>query len=335
VLIVKSSSSIEKARIDNFAKNLTNWMESTLKNPRLREADLTHGISMLKGAVAALGEHDAIGLPLDDPQTLRLRSISRKVWMTMRRTLGIALDDHLDKDIPDRVFMRALLRVQPVDGSDGKLDPKRVWDLDNVVPLEYRDLGGLFGNYKRDNNIDSSPLRSPPRSGSEEQQGWWDYWADHPESGEYPSRVIVPTVTKHSTDTRPEDDGFPFIFSRAAAPAAKKPRGRPRGSTKKTKASPIKAKRASSSEDEYDDGGEGEVEEMRVPAQRTASEIVAGPPKGKRPVAKTVDYDALGYKERRELQANEQSVSVPSKHPQQTSPEVDGTPKNFCSLDLC
>jgi hypothetical protein len=308
----ESSSSIEKARIDNFAKNLTTWMDNALEDRRLREVTLTHGISMLKGAVAALGEHDAIGLPLDDPQTLHLKSIGRKVWMTMRGILGVALDDYLDKEIPDRIFMRALLRVQPADWSDGKLDPKRVWDLDNVVPVEYGDVVEQFGKYTRDNNIDSSPPRSPPRSGSEEQQGWWDYWADHPESGEYPSRVAVPTAMKHSTDTRPEDEGFPSIFSRAAAPAAKKPRGRPRGPTNKAKASPTKATRVSSLEDEYDDGKD---EYMEIPAQRTASEIVAGPPKGKRPVAKTVDYDALGYKERLELASNEQYVSIPANMP--------------------
>jgi hypothetical protein len=78
----------------------------------------------------------------------------------------------------------------------------------------------------------------------------------------------------------------------------------------------------SSSEDEYDDGGKGEGDYMGIPAQRTASEVVAGPPKVKRPVAKTVDYDALGYKERLELQSNEQYVSAPSEHPQKlTTPQ--------------
>jgi hypothetical protein len=181
-------SSIEKARIDNLARKLTNWIEISVKARQVRESALANGISMLKGAVAALGEHDAIGLPLDDPQTRRLRSIGREVWMTLRGTLGTALDDYLDKDIPDRVFLRALLRVQgpQADGSRKNFDPKRVWDLDNVVPLEYRDVVDLFGEYKRANQIDSSPPRSPPRSGSEEQQGWWDYWDDHPDSGEYP-----------------------------------------------------------------------------------------------------------------------------------------------------
>jgi hypothetical protein len=68
--------------------------------------------------------------------------------------------------------------------------PERVWDLDNTVPLEYRDVVDLFGDYKRANQIESSPPRSPPRNGSEEQQGWWDYWEEHPDSSEYPARPL-------------------------------------------------------------------------------------------------------------------------------------------------
>jgi len=236
--------SIEKARIDNIEKDLTNWAESMFKNRTVREISLTRGLSMLKGAVTALGEHDAIGLPLDDPQTRSLRSICRDVWMTLRGTLGTAIDDYLDKDIPDGVFLRALLRVQgaQANGSSKKFDTMRVWDLYSVVPLEYKDVVDLFGNYKRENQIDKSPPRSPPRSGSEEQQGWWDYWEEHPESGEKP--LNCSGCSKHSTDTQLEDENFPFIFSRAAAR----------------------------------DAGQ-----LVIPAKRMVGEILAGPPKGKLP----------------------------------------------------
>ena len=86
--------SIEKTRIDNLARKLTNWIEISVKARQVRESALANGMSMLKGAVAALGEHDAIGLPLDDPQTRRLRSTGREVWMTLRGTLGTDLDDY-------------------------------------------------------------------------------------------------------------------------------------------------------------------------------------------------------------------------------------------------
>jgi hypothetical protein len=184
--------SIEKASIDRYEINLTRWLENAPQDRTLREDTLSEGISLLKGAVAALGDHDAIGLPLDDPQTRRLRTICRETWMDLRKYFGTAFDDYLDKDIPDRVILRALLRVQgpQADGSMMGFNPERVWDLDNVVPLEYRDVVDLYGDYKRANQIESSPPRSPPRNGSEEQQGWWDYWEEHPESGEYPARPL-------------------------------------------------------------------------------------------------------------------------------------------------
>lgn len=172
--------------------NLTRWLENAPQDRTLREDTLSEGISLLKGAVAALGDHDAIGLPLDDPQTRRLRTICREVWMDLHKYFGTAFDDYLDKDIPDRVILRALLRVQgpQADGSKMGFNPERVWDLDHVVPLEYRDVVDLYGDYKRANQIEASPPRSPPRNGSEEQQGWWDYWEEHPESGEYPAHLL-------------------------------------------------------------------------------------------------------------------------------------------------
>ena len=47
--------SIEKTRIDNLARKLTNWIEISVKARQVRESALMIGMSMLKGAVAALG----------------------------------------------------------------------------------------------------------------------------------------------------------------------------------------------------------------------------------------------------------------------------------------
>jgi hypothetical protein len=171
---------------------LAQWIARAPNDGTIREDALSTGISLLKGAVAALGDHDAVGLPLDDPDTPQLRSMCRDTWLTLRRCFGTPFDDCLDKDIPDRVILRALLRAQgpQADGSKMNFNPERVWDLDNTVPLEYSDVVDLFGDYRRANQIESSPPRSPPRNGSAEQQGWWDYFEEHPDIGEYPAHPL-------------------------------------------------------------------------------------------------------------------------------------------------
>lgn len=171
--------------MEHSANLLTRWMEMELKDSKLTERALIKVIELLRNALAQLGEHDAKGPPLDDPQTRRLRSICRNSWLTLRRGIGSALDDCLDKDIPEKVFLRAFLRAQGLraDGSKREPEPQRVWDLDEVRLLGYKGLVDLYGKHKRENKIASSPPRSPPRSASEEQRGWWDYWEDHPDSG--------------------------------------------------------------------------------------------------------------------------------------------------------
>lgn len=115
---------------------------------------------------------------------------------------------------------------------------------------------------------------------------------------------------KNNTDIKPDDEGFPFIFSRAAAqdaerlleharnygknvraareasavseaePTAKRVRSVSRGT------SPAKATRASLSEEE----------DTETLSRRTVSQVLEGPPKGKSPATRiSGDGVTMGY----------------------------------------
>jgi len=128
------------------------WLAHGLEEPPV---DLYSAYDMLAEGVGNLARYDDLGVNIVPVR--RLRSACRKLWMTLRRIVGSAVDECLDKHVPGQVFEEALAGVQrPMKEFevDTTSDPSNVvyrfgWHVNDTVQLKFGDVAELFEKYKR------------------------------------------------------------------------------------------------------------------------------------------------------------------------------------------
>lgn len=128
------------------------WLAHGLEEPPV---DLYGAYDMLAEGVGNLARYDDLGVNIVPVR--RLRSACRQLWMTLRRIVGSAVDECLDKHVPGQVFEEALAGVQrPMKEFevDTTSDPSNVvyrfgWHVNDIVQLEFGHVADLFEEYKR------------------------------------------------------------------------------------------------------------------------------------------------------------------------------------------
>jgi hypothetical protein len=134
---------LKKAPID-----IMEWLETGLDEPPV---DISLAYYMLENGIANLARYDDLGVVL--PEIDQLRSACRQLWMTLRRLMGSAVDQCLDKHVPVQVFDQAMACVQgpmKMFQSDTKSGPnfgsdyRPGWDKDDIVHIVFEDVVELF-----------------------------------------------------------------------------------------------------------------------------------------------------------------------------------------------
>ena len=128
------------------------WLAHGLEEPPV---DLYSAYDMLAEGVGNLARYDDLGVNIVPVR--RLRSACRKLWMTLRRIVGSAVDECLDKHVPGQVFEETLAGVQrPMKEFevDTTSDPSNVvyrfgWHVNDTVQLKFGGVAELFEKYKR------------------------------------------------------------------------------------------------------------------------------------------------------------------------------------------